>query len=73
MSSYLNSHQEWRDAQAACYAEHVTARDVSDREDTDPADLPELYLDTDDPWCSWMIAELIIAWQDEMQSLRAPW
>lgn len=53
----------------------VTEADVCGPEDfgQEPAPLPELHLDTDDPWTHWMIAELIIAFSDEMQSETAPW
>lgn len=54
----------------------VTETDVCGPED-DPNYVPEpqlpAYFDSEDPWCHWMIAELIIACSDADQSSAAPW
>lgn len=71
----INYYQEWRDAGHDYHSDPVTEADVCGPEDfdDDPTDLPEPFLDTDDPWSGWIIAQLIIAFSDEMQSETAPW
>lgn len=61
----LNCWDEW--------GHPVTARDVCDPAELgDDTDLPEPYLDTDDPWSGWIVAQLIIAFADEAQSAEVP-
>lgn len=72
----INYYQEWRDAGHDYHSDPVTEADVCGPEDdpnyvTEP-ELP-LYFDSTDPWCHWMIAELIIACNDDTQSAVAPW
>lgn len=61
--SYINDHIEWSESD---HTDDETAYEVPDITDGD------WFLDTDDPWCGFIVAQLIIAFSDENQSMIAP-
>lgn len=67
VTGYINRHDQ---------REPIELRDVCDRDEltSAEADLDDMtFFDSTNPACAWMVAELIIAWQDADQSAVAPW